>query len=87
MEEKRLVLIKVLLRFIVEKYRQEEEFIKKVNDIKVMYNIDISPIEDMSIYDIVPKEELAEEIYEFLFSRTDVDVEVLVEEFCEKYKI
>ena len=87
MEEKRLVLIKFLLKFIVEKYRQEEEFIRKVNDIKVMYNIDISPIEDMSIYDIVPKEELAEEIYEFLFSRTDVDVEVLVDEFCEKYKI
>ena len=87
MEEKRLVLIKFLLKFIVEKYRQEEEFIKKVNDIKVMYNIDISPIEDMSIYDMVPKEELAEEIYEFLFSKTDVEVEMLVDEFCEKYKI
>jgi hypothetical protein len=32
------------------------------------------------------KEELAEEIYEFL-TRTDVGVDELVEEFCEKYKI
>jgi hypothetical protein len=86
MEEKRLVLIKFLLKFVVERYRQEEEFIKKVNDIKVMYNIDISPIEDKSVYDVVPKEELAEEIYEFL-TRTDIGVDELVEEFCEKYKI
>ena len=87
MEEKRLVLIKFLLKYIVEKYRQEEEFMKKVNDIKVMYNIDISPIEDVSIYDIVPKEEVAEEMYEMLFSRPDVEVDSLVEEFCEKYEI
>lgn len=87
MEERRLVLIKFLLKFVVEKYRQEEEFIKKVNDIKVMYNIDISPIKDMSIYDIVPKEELAEEMYEFLFSRRDVEIDLIVDEFCEKYKI
>lgn len=86
MEEKRLVLIKFLLKFIVEKYRQEEEFINKVNDIKVMYNIDISPIEDMSIYDIVPKEELAEEMYEFL-TRTDIGVDALIEEFCRMYNI
>lgn len=86
MEEKRLVLIKHLLKFVVEKYRQEEEFIKKVNDIKVMYNIDISPIEDMSIYDIVPKEEVAEEMYEFL-TRTDIGVDALIEEFCRMYNI
>lgn len=86
MEEKRLVLIKHLLKFVVEKHRQEEEFIMKVSDIKVKFNIDISPMDDMLFYDIVEKEELAEEIYEFL-TRTDVETEVLVEEFCEKYKI
>lgn len=86
MEEKRLVLIKHLLKFVVERYRKEEEFLKKVNDINVMYNIDISPKEDLSFDDIVPREKMAEEIYEFL-TRKDVDVELLVDEFCEKYKI
>lgn len=87
MEEKRLVLIKHLLKFVVEKYRQEEEFMKKVNDIKVMYNIDISPVDNMLSCEFVGNENLEDEIYEFLFSRPDVDVGLLVDEFCEKYGV
>lgn len=86
MEEKRLVLIKHLLKFVVEKYRQVEEFIQRVNDIKVMYNIDISPINNMPICTFEQNEKLEDEIYEFLI-RTDICVDELVEEFCEKYKI
>lgn len=86
MEEKRLILIKILLKYVIEKNRQEEEFMKKIQDIKAMYNMEILPINNVSVYDIVPKEEKTEEIYEFL-SRTDVSVNDLVDEFCEKYGI
>lgn len=86
MEEKRLILIKFLLKYIVEKHRQEEEFMTKIQDIKVMFNMDISPINTVSVYDILSKEEKAEEIYKFL-SRTDISVDELVEKFCEKYNI
>lgn len=79
-------MIKFLLKYIIEKYREQEEFMEKINDIKVMYNIDISPIETISAYDIVPKEEITDELYEF-FLRTDVSVEELINEFCEKYNI
>lgn len=86
MEEKRLILIKILLKYVIEKNRQEEEFMKKIQDIKAIYNMEISLINNVSVYDIVPKEEKTEEIYEF-FSRTDVSVNDLVDEFCEKYGI
>lgn len=86
MEDRRLELIKILLKYIIEKNRQEENFINYINENTSLFNIDISLIENISFYDIVPDEEKAEEVFEFL-NRRDLNIDKLIDEFCKKYKI
>ena len=83
--DKRLELIKVLLKYIIEKNRQEEKFMQLLNENNKLFNIDISPSTDIPIFDITD-DKTAEEIYAFL-TRTDLEVEELVDEFCKKYNI
>lgn len=91
MESQRLKLIKILLRYVIEKNRQEENFMELINENKDLFNIDISPAVFFPVNDIAEKlkikdEEQAEQILEF-FNRKDLDIRNIVDEFCRKYNI
>lgn len=91
MESQRLKLIKILLSYVIEKNRQEENFMELINENKDLFNIDISPAVFPPVYEIadqlgITDEEEAEQILDF-FNRKDLDNKTIVEEFCRKYNI
>ena len=91
MESQRLNLIKILLSYVIEKNRQEENFMELINENKDLFNIDISPAVCSPVYDIaeelkIKDEEQTEQILEF-FNRKDLDIGNIVDEFCRKYNI
>lgn len=91
MESQRLKLIKILLSYVIEKNRQEENLMELINENKDLFNIDISPAVCSPVYDIaeelkIKDEEQTEQILEF-FNRKDLDIGNVVEEFCRKYNI
>ena len=82
----KLSLIKLLLEYVVEKNRQEEDFMNLLRENRSMYDIDIYSKVDIPVYEMTKLEGKAEEIYNFL-NRRDLSSRELVEEFCRKYKI
>ena len=69
MESQRLKLIKILLSYVIEKNRQEENFMELINENKDLFNIDISPAVCSPVYDIAEElirkdEEQTEQILE-----------------------
>jgi len=82
----KLSLIKLLLEYVVEKNRQEEDFMNLLRENRNMYDIDIYSKVDIPVYEMTKLEGKAEEIYNFL-NRRDLSSKELVEEFCRKYKI
>lgn len=89
--DKRLRIIKILLNYVIEKNRQEENFMELINENKDLFNIDISPAVCSPVYDIaeelgIEDEEEIEKICEF-FSGSNLNIYDIVEEFCKKYNI
>lgn len=90
-KKKRLKLIKVLLSYIIEKNREEENFVGLLNENNKLYDINVSSKIDNPFYEIakelgIEDEEKAEEIQE-IFNRKSLNIDSLVEEFCKKYNI
>lgn len=91
MNDRRLRIIKILLNYVIEKTRQEENFMDLINENKDLFNMDISPAVFPPVYEIadelkIKDEEQIEQILDF-FNRKDLDNETIVEEFCRKYNI
>ena len=91
MESQRLKLIKILLNYMIEKNRQEENFMELINENKDLFNIDISPMVFPQINEIaeelgIEDEEEVEDIFES-FNSENLDIGNVVEEFCKKYNI
>lgn len=89
--DRRLRIIKILLNYVIEKTRQEENFMDLINENKDLFNMDISPAVFPPVYEIadelkIKDEEQIEQILDF-FNRKDLDNETIVEEFCRKYNI
>lgn len=89
--DRRLKIIKILLNYVIEKNRQEENFMDLINENEDLFNMDISPAVFPPVYEIAEElgstdEEEAEQILDF-FNRKDLDNKTIVEEFCRKYNI
>lgn len=91
MESQRLKIIKILLNYVIEKSRQEESFMELINENKDLFNIDISPAVCSPVYEIaeelgIEDDEEVDKICE-VFSRSNLSINDIVEEFCKNYNI
>ncbi len=80
---------KIVLQELVLRLRAEEEFLKNINQVDVLYEVSFRPKEENPFYRIlsaigIEDEEEVEEIIEN-FLQESKEVEVLVDEFCQKY--
>lgn len=91
MKSQRLKIIKILLNYMIEKNRQEENFMELINENKDLFNIDISPTVFSPIDEIaeelgIEDEEEIENISQF-FNSENLDNRNIIEQFCKKYNI
>lgn len=91
MKSQRLKIIKILLNYMIEKKRQEENFMELINENKDLFNIDISPTVFSPIDEIaeelgIEDEEEIENISQF-FNSENLDNHNIIEQFCKKYNI
>ena len=87
--DKKIDFIKVILEELIVRLRKEEKFLKSINEINELYEVNFSQKEENPFYRILGiigmnDEEEVEEISE-QFLQANKEVAVLVEDFCEKY--
>ncbi len=87
--KRKLDVTKIVLQELVLRLRAEEEFVKNMNEMDVLYEVNFRPKEENPFYRIleaigIEDEEEVEEVIEN-FLQTDKEVDVLVDEFCQKY--
>lgn len=90
MKDAKLELIKILMKYIIVKKREEEAFMEYLNENKSLFHIDVSPIIDVPFYEIVEKLEIddekkLDEIYECIVKK-DKNIDEIVNEFCKTLK-
>ncbi len=87
--DRKLDITKIVLQELVLRLRAEEKFMKNMNEVDVLYEVNFRIKEENPFYRIleaigIEDEDEVEEVIEN-FLQQDKEVEVLVDEFCEKY--
>lgn len=87
MEEKRLIIIKQMLKKFIQMYRREQSIENSLRNIEGFSKKNKALIEEKFGKEILPKDEVANEMYNFLFLNNEENIKLVVDEFCEKYNI
>ncbi len=88
--ERRLELIKVLMKECIARLRNEEKFIEQINKIDTLYDVNFRIKDEDFIGQLTDwlgcKEEDFDKMYE-LFLGEEKEIDDVVEEFCKMYDI
>lgn len=90
MKNKSTEMIKLLLKYIIEKYKKENEFIKVLQDNNCLYDIYITPKMDFPLYEFaeilgIEDENESEKIFELIIESNNI--EDTINMLIDKYNI